>query len=255
MTTTGSVWSTQTMRISPSGSSSTPSRSMRRVVTAAMVPATAWLRGGRLAGGTRTARSGGRRPVARAEARDPLFFQRLAQPVPGVLERHARHDGLEEPEHDELARLVRWDAPALEVEQLRLVDGADRRRVHRAPAVGLVDLQARDRHRACGLREVHAELAEVAVRADGGLLDRDEALHVAACLVHEDALREQLAGRVAADVPRVGGQVVQLLARPEHDLHLLDRAPIAGEDVVHAGSDEPCAELRERPAQVGRLSD
>src|SRR5829696_1596346 len=194
MTTTGSVWSTQTMRISPSGSSSTPSRSMRRVVTAAMVPATAWLRGGRLAGGTRTARSGGRRPVARAEARDPLFFQRHAQPVAGVLERHARHDGLEEPEHDELARLVGGDAPALEVEQLRLVDRADRRAVHCPPAVGLVDLEARDRHRTGVFRQVHAELAEIAVGADRRLLDGDQALHVAAGVVHQDALREQLAG-------------------------------------------------------------
>ena len=58
------------------------------------------------------------------------------------LERHPRDDRLEEAEDDELARLVGRDAAALEVEELALVDRADRARVGRAAAVGLVDLEA-----------------------------------------------------------------------------------------------------------------
>src|SRR3954447_14510988 len=154
MTTTGSTPSTQTIRISPSASSSTPSRSMRRVVT-----------------GRSFARLG-RGLAPRAGARFPLRLERLAQAVLRVLERHPCHDGLEKAEHDELARLVGRDAAALEVEQLVLVDRTDGRAVHRAAAVGLVDLEARDRDGACRLRQVHPELAEVAVRPDGRLLDR-----------------------------------------------------------------------------------
>src|SRR5881397_2771519 len=50
---------------------------------------------------------------------------------------------------------------------------------HRPSTVGLVDLQARDRDGPGLARQVHAELAEEAVRADRALLDRDEALHEA----------------------------------------------------------------------------
>ena len=66
--------------------------------------------------------------------------------------------------------------------------------------------------RAC-LRQVHPELAEEAVGADRGLVDRDQALHVAPGRVQEGALAEQVAGRVAPDVAGVRGQVEQLLVR------------------------------------------
>src|SRR6478752_5308230 len=176
-TSTGSVSSTQTMRISPSPSSSTPSRSIRRVVTGAMVPVEV---GG---SGRSGAPSGGRGPVARGRGRDPLRLEGLAQAIPRILERDAGDDRLQEPEDDELARLVGRDPAALEVEQLRFVDRANGRAVHGAPAVRLVDLEARDRDRAGRLRQVHPELAEVAVRPDRGLFDRDQALHVGPGLV------------------------------------------------------------------------
>src|SRR5215203_6193757 len=114
MTSTGSVWSTQTIRISPSASSSVPSRSMRRV-TRAMVAAGASGGSGRVSGR-------GRGAFARGEPCRPLGLERVAQAVARILERHAGDDGLEEPEDDELARLVGRDAPALQVEQLVLVD-------------------------------------------------------------------------------------------------------------------------------------
>ena len=72
----------------------------------------------------------------------PLRLEQLAQPVLRVGQRDPRDDRLEEAEHDELARLVGRDAAALEVEQLGLVDRADRAGVRRAAAVGLVDLEA-----------------------------------------------------------------------------------------------------------------
>ena len=127
--------------------------------------------------------------------------------------------------------------------------------MHRPAAVRLVDLEARDRHGPGLLGEVHAELAEEAVGAARALLDRDHALHVRPGRVEEDALREEVAGRVAADVARVRGQVEQLLAGAEHDLDLLDRAPIADEDVVDPAPDEPAAELGERPVERGGLPD
>ncbi len=125
----------------------------------------------------------------------------------------------------------------------------------RPAAVGLVDLEARDRDGAGLLGEVHPELAEEAVGASRALLDRDHALHVAPGGVEEDALREEVAGRVAADVVGVRGQVEQLLVGAEHDLDLLDGAPIALEAVVDAAPDEPAAELGERPVEVGALAD
>ena len=60
---------------------------------------------------------------------------------------------------------------------------------------------------------------------------------------------EQVAGRVAADVAGVRGQVEELLLAAEHDLDLLDRAAVALEAVVDPRADEPAAELRERPVQ------
>ena len=48
---------------------------------------------------------------------------------------------------------------------------------------------------------------------------------------------------------------MELVLGAEHDLDLLDRAPVAGQDVVDARADQPAAELRERPAQVGALAD
>src|SRR3954452_10292474 len=97
-TSTGSVASTQTIRISPSASSSTPSRSIRRVLTAAMVAGATSVIEGAARG------SGGCGAVAGTGGRGPLRLERLAQTVLRVLERHACDDGLEEPEDDELAR-------------------------------------------------------------------------------------------------------------------------------------------------------
>ena len=48
---------------------------------------------------------------------------------------------------------------------------------------------------------------------------------------------------------------MQLVAGAEHDLHLLHRAPVAREDVVHPGAHEAAAQLGEGPAQLGALAD
>ena len=66
-------------------------------------------------------------------------------------------------------------------------------------------------------------------------------------------LRQEVAGRVAADVGGVRGQVEQLVLRAEHDLDLLDRAAVALEPVVDAAADEPTTELGERPLERRRL--
>src|SRR5207244_3196164 len=89
----------------------------------------------------------------------------------------------------------------------------------------------------------------------GGLLDRDQALHEAARPIEEGALRKEVAGRVAADVAGVRGQVEQLLLAAEDDLDLLDRAAVALEAVIDARADEARAELRQRPAERGALAD
>ena len=68
-------------------------------------------------------------------------------------------------------------------------------------------------------------------------------------------LGQQVAGRVLADVRRVGGQVEQLLVGPEHDLDLFDRAPISDEPILDAAADETAAELGERPLERGALAD
>ena len=48
---------------------------------------------------------------------------------------------------------------------------------------------------------------------------------------------------------------MELVVGAEHDLDLLDRAPVAREHVVDARADEPAAELRERPAEVRAVAD
>ena len=53
--------------------------------------------------------------------------------------------------------------------------------------------------------------------------------------IQERALRQQVAGRVAPDVAGVRREVEELLAAPEHDLDLVDRAAVALEAVVDAG--------------------
>ena len=73
--------------------------------------------------------------------------------------------------------------------------------------------------------------------------------------VEQRALRQQVAGRVAADVARVRGQVEQLLLAAEDDLDLLDGAAVALEAVVDAAADEPAAELGERPVERRALAD
>ena len=134
---------------------------------------------------------------------------------PARPQRHSGHDRLQVPEHDELARLVGIDASALQVEELGLVDRADGAGMSDAPAVGLVDLEARDRHRPSLPGQQHAELAKVAVRPVGWHIDRRKALHVGPRAVREGALREQVAGRVPAGVARVGRQVEELIGRPK----------------------------------------
>ena len=69
-------------------------------------------------------------PLAAAPWDDAAHFvlEQPAQPILGLRERDAGHDRLEEPEHDELARLLGRDAAALEVEELGLVDRARRTR-------------------------------------------------------------------------------------------------------------------------------
>ena len=86
-------------------------------------------------------------------------------------------------------------------------------------------------------------------------LDRDQTLHVAARLVKERALGQQVAGRVAPDVRRIRGQVEQLIGATEHDLDLLDRAVVALEAVVDPAAHEPAAELGKRPAERRALAD
>ena len=135
--------------------------------------------------------------------------------VLGLAQRDPRHDRLKEAEHDELACLVGRDAAALEVEELRLVDRADRAGVCCPSAIRLVDLERGDGDRARVTRQVHPELAEEAVRADGALLDRDEALHVGPGPVEQRPLGEEVAGRVAPDVGRVRSQVEELLDDPK----------------------------------------
>ena len=127
--------------------------------------------------------------------------------------------------------------------------------MHRPTAVGLVDLQRRDGDRAGGLRQVHPELTEEAVRPDGALLDRDQALEVGPRLLEQRRLRQQVAGRVPADVGRERRQVEQLLVGTEHDLDLLDRAAIADEAIVDPAADQPAAELGERPLERRALAD
>ena len=150
-TRTWSVPSTQAIFIVPSGTSSTPSRSIRL---------------------TRR-----RSPRLRADTGVPLVLEQGPQAVLGIGQRHARDDRLEEAEDDELARLVGRDPAALEVEQLGLVDRPDRAGMRRAAAIGLVDLEARDGDRAGRLREVHPELAEEAVGPDRRAIDDDHPLH------------------------------------------------------------------------------
>src|SRR6185369_4907232 len=251
MTRTWSVPSTTTIFISPSATSSIASRSIRLIA----VPP---LSGSRPPPIRRVAAAG---VVARSRrcqtlrAGEPLRLEQLAQPIALGLDRDARDDGLEEAEHDELAGLVGRNAAALEIEQLALVDRPDGARVHRPTAVRLVDLEAGDRHGAGLLRKVHPKLAEEAVGAASALLDRDHALQVGPRRIQEDALREEVAGRVPADVPGVRGQVEQLLVGAEHDLDLLDGASIADEDVVDPAPDEPPAELGEGPVELRGLAD
>ena len=83
-------------------------------------------------------------------------------------------------------------------------------------------------------------------------IDDDHALHERARLVQQDALGQQVAGGVAADVTGVRGQVEQLVLAAEHDLDLLHGAPIALEAVVDAAADQPRAELGERPLERWR---
>ena len=69
---------------------------------------------------------GGARLRAGRGAGGPFLVEQLAEAVAGAVERHLRDDRLEDPQDDELARLVGVDAAALELEELGRVDRADR---------------------------------------------------------------------------------------------------------------------------------
>src|SRR5215216_6769510 len=125
ITRTWSVPSTTTIFISPSATSSTPSRSIR------LIPES------RVAAAQVVVGSRGRRGCSTGV---PLLLEQVSQAVALGLEGDAGDDWLEETEDDELASLIGRDAPALEVEELRLVDRADGAGVSRPTAVGLVDL-------------------------------------------------------------------------------------------------------------------
>src|SRR5437899_11365173 len=124
----------------------------------------------RLIEGVRAVGSSGRW-CGRRGPRVPFRLEQLPELVLCLGERHARHDWLEEAEHDELASLIGRDAAALEVEGLGLIDRSDRARMGGPAAVRLVDLERRDRDGPGLLRKVHPELAEEAVRPDRGRLD------------------------------------------------------------------------------------
>ena len=132
----------------------------------------------------------------------------------------------------------------IEVEDLRLVDRPDRARVAGAPDVGLVDLEAGD-----GRPSAPSWSSSIANSPRKLSVPRalcsicDHALEVAARAVQEDALAEQVAGRVLADVARVAGQVEQLAAAAEADLDLVHARATADEDGCRCGS---CGAARRR---------
>src|SRR4051812_28197386 len=161
----------------------------------------------------------------------PLLLEELAQSILGVREGHPRDNRLQEAQHDELARGLAVDAAAHQVEDLRFVDRTGRARVGRPADVRLIDLEAWDRDRARLAVEQHGELTKEAVGAASRALDLDEALDIAARPAQEDALAEEIAGRVLPDVAGVAGQVEQLAARSEADLHLVDARSAALEAV------------------------
>ena len=79
-------------------------------------------------------------------------------------------------------------------------------------------------------------------------LDLDEALDVAARAVGEHALAQQVAGGVRADVPGVRGEVEQLAAAAEADLHLVHGRAPADEQVVDAAAMELRADATRAPS-------
>ena len=125
----------------------------------------------------------------------------------------------------------------------------------RPAAVWLVDLEARDRDGSGLLGQVHSELAEEAVGPDRRLVDRDHALHVGPGSIDQNPLREEVAGRIPADVAGIRGQVEELVIATEDDLDLLDRAPITIEPIVDPAADEPAPELGQCPAEVRTRPD
>ena len=148
------------------------------------------------------------------------------------------------------------DAPALEVEQLGLVDRAHRRGVRCAPAVRLVDLERRDRDGA-------GRLATGSCRTRPGSCPCRS--RVFSIVIRPFMYVRARSSSTPLDsscpvVSRPTWRVYEVRScswssDAEHDLHLLDRAPVAGEHVVHARADEAAAQLGERPAQVRALAD
>src|SRR5487761_2201683 len=181
----------------------------------------------------------------------PFRLQERPEPLALRLERDAGDDRLQEAERDELARLVRGDPAALEVEQLGRVDRPDAAGVRRPLAVRLVDLQGRDRHRAALAVQDHPELAQEAVRSAGRLLDLDEALDVRPAALLEDRLAEQVPGRVLADMARVRGEVEELVGPAEDALTRLAGAPLPHQPFVDPRPHDPPAELREGELERG----
>ena len=146
---------------------------------------------------------------------------------------------------------------ALEVEELGLVDRADRARVGRAAAVRLVDLEARDGDGA-GLPSTGSSRTR-----RGSCRCRPRVFSMVirpfmydARRVQQGALGEQVAGRVAADVAGVRGQVEQLVVAAEDDLDLLDRCCGRPRGGCRPGCGRAAtAELGERPVERRALAD
>src|SRR3990172_7507405 len=85
-------------------------------------------------------------------------------------------DGVQEPLDDEAASGLRGDPARLEVEDLVLVDLLHRGRVLGADDLGRLDLEPGDRHRLRLAVQEERELAEVRVRIEPLVVDRDHAL-------------------------------------------------------------------------------
>src|SRR5207248_5368183 len=164
----------------------------------------------RAAPGARSSRAHTRRasPTARSSAMFELVDHRPSQPAAERSDRKTIEDVIEEAEHDESFRLVRWHAARLEVVTLIVVDRTDRGRMRTSHVVGF-DLEVRDRFRAgtLGQHEIAIRLERVRLlcrrpQSDETAVDRTR-------LVLDGTLEEQIA-------PRPGRIVVLERSEVEH---------------------------------------